>query len=171
MGLSMTVIVASDRELDEFRTNVRALNAIEDPPMRESHPSSWLSNEWRTLNDLLTDGGRRTDGARDALIRGDLSYPAATDTTHALRSETARLLAQTLNAITPTLVREYIERKWARPGGRPRDASILGRWIPSPAALDQLTSETSLYLDHLRSIANRAAEAGCGLVFVRFEDW
>ena len=87
------------------------------------------------------------------------------DPTHGITSATTRALAAALSALSHA---DLIERY--DPRDMRKNSVYPGRFWVKPHAADGIFEETIGYFNSLRDFAARAAEAGKGLIFCRYED-
>jgi hypothetical protein len=166
MGISVTLVAATDEEIRRFSSDAKALHHRFHAAGAGS--SCHLNDFWDGLDFVLT--AESGDALPLAVIkRGDIRYPDAEDPTHAIFAATTKRLAQTLSVIAePELRRRYDPgRMLGGPGGR----MVYPGRLWTPGAADRVFGELMGYVRSLRRCADTAAAAGLGLVVYRYEDF
>jgi hypothetical protein len=165
MGISVTVVAATDDEIRRFSADTAALRARF---FADAGPTCHLNDFWDGLDFVLT--AESGDALPLAFIkRGDIRYPDADDPTHALFAATTQHLAQALSALTePELRRRYDPPKML--GGAGVRMVYPGR-LWTPAGADRSFDELMGYVERLRRCLAAAAAADLGLVVYRYEDF
>lgn len=171
MGISMTIVTATDDEIVHYQAHAKELDALLTR-LDTARPSVYLDGYWRALDDLLTQDGSQTHLPYSALKIGDVYYQDTEDYVHAIFSRTANALAMALAETPREQVQQVVENKWRRHiANAKNDKSTLGQWVPSRAAIEQEIGELWFYLSKYRDICAQASTAGRGLLFWRWEDW
>lgn len=167
MGISITVYTLSDDELRLLRDDLSV------PATRLAHitsgtASAYLNGYWPTLHTILTTDSSSHNLPQALLMAGDVDLPHIENGAHGIYAATNRQLTELLASISEEQVRQYVKAHETR-FITPQTVSS-GQGL-SEAAVRQLTAEFWLYLTKLRQVSRSAADAGCGLLLVRWEDW
>jgi hypothetical protein len=167
MGISVSILAATDGQISAFATDVAGvetlfIGVISNP--RACH----LHDFWDRLHFVLTaETGDALPLA--AVKRGDLHYRGVGDATHALFAATTATLAQALSALSePVLRARFDPPKMLR--GRDGPMVYPGR-LWTPGGEEAVFRELMGYFNRLRDYVAAAARAGNGLLFSRYEDW
>jgi hypothetical protein len=166
MSISMSVTTATDQQLASFKgqpdvlaAHVRALALTED--------CCYLTDYWDGIHYLLAGGAAAGNLPLAALKRGDISYNASPlESVHGIRSTTACALSAQLNVLAEATLR----MRFDMPAMLAAKVYPGRLWLPTTSA-DSSFAELSFYLNRLRTIVSRAANANLGLIFSRYEDW
>jgi hypothetical protein len=169
MGISLTLLPASD---DEIRYYVSSPKAVDARFAGVASPSAahacHLHDRWAALHFLCT-GDMDDDGAPLGLLKaGELEIRGAADPTFGIFADTMSSWQRALAALTD----EEFERRCFRVdllrGGAGGASIYPGRW---PDAMNEpLASELREYFDRLRQFVKMSAAQRLGAVFIRYED-
>jgi hypothetical protein len=168
MGISLTLLPASDDEIRYYVSSPKAVDArfagIATPSAHACH----LHDRWAALHFLCT--GDMDDGASPLglLKTGELEIHGAADPTFAIFADAMTSWHTALGTLTD----EEFERRCFRAdllhGGSGGTLIYPGRW---PDAMnDPLASELRDYFDRLRQFVTTTAAQRLGAIFSRYED-
>src|SRR5689334_1163120 len=135
MGISLTVLEVADTDLARFQTDIAALNGLLTGGSKT--PSCALHDYWRHLHAILIQDQPAPALPLAALKQGEVHYPKALETTHALFSGMVRELDHALDAIVEPEVRRYVEAKRDEAARKYTGIENAARWIPTPALMQQ----------------------------------
>ena len=172
MGISLTLLPASDDEIRYYVTSPKAVDArfagIATPSATASAHACHLHDRWAALHFLCT--GDLDDGGAPLgwMKAGELEIRGAADPTFAMFADAVA----SWHAALGTLTDEEFERRCFRAdllNGASGGRSIPpGRW---PDAMNEpLASELREYFDRLRRFVRTTAGEKLGAVFSRYED-
>ena len=165
MGISVSIVAATDEELREFRADPRKLEDMLSRTIPYSGDDRcYLADHWDALHYLLTSGPEGDAPPLDAIKRGEIEFRAE-DRTHGVSSASTKALAAALERVSETELHERFDPT------EMREKSVYsGRFWVFPGLADEVFEETMNYFRGLRGFATKAAEAGKGLIFCRYED-
>lgn len=166
MGISVSIVAATDEEMREFRADARKLEDMLSRTIPYSGDDRcYLADHWDALHYLLTGGPQGDAPPLDAIKRGEIEFRGE-DRTHGVSSAATKALAAALERISEAALNERFDPK------EMREKSVYpGRFWVFPGLANQIFEETMGYFGGLRDFAAKAAEAGKGLIFCRYEDW
>ncbi|MCP4604442.1 MAG: DUF1877 family protein [Proteobacteria bacterium] len=178
MGISISVLMATDDQIREFKAEPSRLeNLLDRTISRDSDDLCRLLDYWDALHFMLTDQGRNTELPLAALKTGEVSYSDLSDPAHAIYSGTTKAFSRCLQELASSTLRQRFDlSKMADGGARvrtmyPSPRGILGRIWANGSYTDETFEELMTFLRDLREFVVQAAEQNKGLIFCRFEDW
>jgi hypothetical protein len=167
MGISLTILAASDARIRAFEADPGSLDAI----VAAHGPDACdLWDTWDGLHYLLTGHHEAGSLPLGALKVGTMGLEGASDPTHVLDGAMTAALAQALRPLEPVDLRRRFDAamRTAGEGGRP---IYPGRYWTPHAPTETVFAELWAAFDRLRTFVIRAAARGEGLVVCRYEDW
>jgi len=167
MGISVSILTATDGQIRAFAADVTALETL-FIGVSSNPRACHLHDFWDGLHFVLTaETGDTLPLA--AIERGDLHYRGTGDSMHALFAATTAALAQALSALPePVLRARFDPPKMLR---RCDGTMVYPGRLWTPGGEEAVFGELMGYFRRLRDYAAAAARAGNGLVFSRHEDW
>ncbi|HZF34969.1 MAG TPA: DUF1877 family protein [Candidatus Angelobacter sp.] len=166
MGISLGILTATDEEIRGFASDAEGLRALFRGITRRRN-ACLLHDFWDAIDFVLTAeaGAELPFGA---LKRGDVRYPNADDSTHAIFAATTKALARELSALPESALRRRFDPPKMLAGVAGQMVYPGRLW--NPAFADSTFLELMHYFERLRAFAAAAAAADLGLVFCRYED-
>jgi hypothetical protein len=172
MGISLTLLPASDDEIRYYVSSPKAVDArfagIASASSTSAAGACHLHDRWAALH-FLCAGDMDDDASPLGLLKaGELEIRGAADPTFGIFADTVSSWHRVLGALTD----EEFERRCFRADmlhGGPGGGSVYpGRW--PDAMTEPLASELQEYFDRLRQFVRMTATQGLGAVFSRYED-
>ena len=164
MGKSVSVVMATDEQMQAFIAQPGTMHhsPILSPRAQDN---CYLADHWDALHYLLTRGPLGAALPMGAIKHGEFEFRDE-DPSHGITSATTKEFAAALSALSRADLEERYDPRDMR-----KNSVYPGRfWINADRAVG-IDDETAAYFNRLRDFAARAAEAGKGLIFGRYEDW
>ena len=167
MGISTSVLMASDEQIREFQINPEKREVFLTNIIGYFHMDKcYLANQAGRISALIVIETDNENPAFNALRSGDVKYKDASDPTHAIFSATVREVATALGGILESPKSKYDD---------PRKRSALfdrlrKNWVFRNSS-DMDFDELLTYFNRLREFVMDAAEKNMGLVICEYEDW
>lgn len=168
MGMSISVLAATDEQIRAFRAAPSAIDAI----IAAHGPDSCdLWDYGDGVHYLLTGHAAAGSLPLGVLKAGTTTFADAADPTHALHGAMTAALAEALQRLGPDDLRRRFDppaMMTAGEGGRP---IYPGRYWTPHASSDRVFAEVWAVFERFRAFVAGAAARGEGLVVCRYEDW
>ena len=171
MGISVSVVTATDDEIRAFPGADGELEAALNSRIRLGEDECYLEDYWDGLHYLLTGEAKSGELPLSVLKGGDVRYSGVEDPVHAIYSATVKGLAKELHALPETVMRERFDPPTmlkAGAGGRPL---YPGRYWLSPVPNEGMFRVLMSQFRKLRDYVTAAAAEDMGLFICRYEDW
>jgi hypothetical protein len=168
MGISVTLLPASDDEIRYYVSSPRAVDARFAGVATSSARACHLHDRWAALHFICT--GNMDDGASPLglLKAGELEFRGAADPTFGTFADAVSSWHTALDALTDQEFERRCFRADLLHGGSGGAIVYPGRW---PDAMNEsLASELGDYFDRLRQFVRTTAAQKLGAVFSRYED-
>lgn len=168
MGISLTLLPASDDEIRHYVTSPKDVDARFRGVISSSGDACHLHDRWAALHYLCTSD--LDDGAPPLglLKAGQLEFRGTADPTFGIFADAVSSWHASLGALTD----EEFERRCFGAdllhGGRGGTRVYPGRWPDTMT--ESLASELRWYFDRLRQFVQMTAGKRLGAVFSRYED-
>lgn len=164
MGKSVSVVMATDEQMQAF---IAHPDTMRHSPVLIPFASDkcYLADHWDALHYLLTRGPNGAALPMGAIKHGEFEFRDE-DPSHGITSATTKQFAAALSALS----RAELDERYDPPDMREKKVYPGRYWLNADRAVG-IDDETAGYFDRLRKFATRAAEAGKGLIFCRYEDW
>lgn len=169
MGISLTLLPASDDEIRYYVSSPKAVDARFAGIATSTAHACHLHDRWAALHFLCT-GDMNDGGAPLGLLKaGELEISGAADPAFGIFADAVSSWHSALGMLTD----EEFERRCFRAdllhGGAGGASVYPGRW---PDAMNEpLASELREYFDRLRQFVSMTATQNLGAVFSRYEDF
>jgi hypothetical protein len=163
MGISLSVYAITDEQIHALINQPD----LADEWIRRSQlgEECYLADYWDGLHFLLTRNTPDDQLPWAALRTGDVEYPQASTTMHAILAATAQAFAGEMQSLYQFDLRERFDLQ------RMLDAHVypIRLWL-FPEQVESTFGELLHYFERLKRIIMQAAEEGKGLLFRRYED-
>jgi len=166
MGISISVLMATDAQIRDFRAQPSGLeNLLNRTIPYSTEDKCYLADCWHGLHYLLTGEVKGGELPLCALRWGEVTFTGLSDPTHAIYRDTANAFARELSKLSESTLWERFDPNKVPIAGR------RGRPIIVPALAKHIFPELLSYFFRLQKFSIRAAEKDMGLLFCRYEGY
>jgi hypothetical protein len=170
VGISVSVVMATDAEIDVFSKSPSGLEALLDRLIPSiCADKCYLADHWDWLHVLLTGQRYTAELPLGAIKSGDVMFTGLTDHAHAIYSATAKALLAELQKLSESTLWARL-RQQAGPGAGSIYPGRYWRVRPSDEDRGEFI-DLMHYFERLRDFAGEAVRQNKGLIFCCYEDW
>ncbi|MFQ5572415.1 MAG: hypothetical protein ACE5G0_22300, partial [Rhodothermales bacterium] len=177
VGISMSVMMVTDEQIRDFEKHPDRADDLCNRliPYGDEDACCRLFGWWRSIHDVLTEGRDASDLPFCVLHRGEVTFNPVSDPTWAIYSPTAKALAEALQPLSESQLRELCASQGERykleiERAKERGATAYQGVDPDALWVSHFR-ELMQYVFNFRDFAVEAARRHRGLLFCRYEDW